>query len=403
MDGDQPEDRHVHIRTGLHRACTAHATGLARFLTITARTARPRPVRSPQGKPGARSWATVEAMTSKLPIVLLAAAAAAAGCKKKNQPPTGGSTTGSGSAEGSAAGSAAGSGSAEGSGSAAGSADSAAAGSGSAAADEITVSQDLSTPESILYDEADDLYLVSNINGAPTDADGNGYISKVSPDGKVLDAKWIDGTKPGVKLDAPKGSALADGVLWVADITNVRQFDAKTGAPKGSIKIPGSTFLNDVTPDGHGGVFVSDTGVDGKFAPTGADAIYHVTKDGKVTPLIKNKDLGGPNGVLAGPDGSVWVVTMRTGELYQVTAKGEKQKAEKLPKGQLDGIVGLDNGELLISSWEGKEVFRGKPGGPWTAVISDVTSPADIGWDPKRHRVLIPVFLGNQLQFRTLE
>src|SRR5690242_11480428 len=39
------------------------------------------------------------------------------------------------------------------------------------------------TPESVLHDEARDRYLVSNINGKPSDVDGNGFISELSPDG----------------------------------------------------------------------------------------------------------------------------------------------------------------------------------------------------------------------------
>jgi sugar lactone lactonase YvrE len=178
----------------------------------------------------------------------------------------------------------------------------------------------------------------------------------------------------------------------------VRRFDVETGAPKGDIAIAGAAFLNDVTPDGKGGVFVTDTGVNAKFEGTGADAIYRVAADGTVTPLVKSKDLGNPNGIIAGADGSVWVVTFGSGELYQVTAKGEKQPGEKLPKGQLDGIVALDGGDLLVSSWEGKAVYRGKPGGTWTEVVTDVEAPADIGWDRKRARVLVPLFMANKVQ-----
>ncbi len=98
----------------------------------------------------------------------------------------------------------------------------------------------------MLYVPGDDVYLVSNINGAPLDKDGNGFISRLAPDGSVLDLKWIDGGAPGVALDAPKGMAIAGGVLYVADITELRMFDASSGEPMGSVEVPGSTFLNDV-------------------------------------------------------------------------------------------------------------------------------------------------------------
>ena len=94
----------------------------------------------------------------------------------------------------------------------------------------------------MLYDAETDTYLVSNINGAPLDKDNNGYITELSPDGKVVNAKLVEGGKGKVTLHAPKGSALKDGVLYVADIDTVRLFDRKTGAPKGEVAIKGATL-----------------------------------------------------------------------------------------------------------------------------------------------------------------
>jgi sugar lactone lactonase YvrE len=343
---------------------------------------------------------------------------AAPGCKKKEEPKTGtgagttttttatgGSAAGGTAAGGTAAGGTAAGGTAAGEGAAAGGAAAAGAAGAPAApaepADKRVVVKDVgfATPESVLYDATADVYLVANINGEPVGADDNGFISKVSPDGKVAELKWIDGSKPDVKLDAPKGMAISGDLLWVADITVVRKFDAKTGAPKGEVKIPGATFLNDVVAAEGGGVYVADTGLNAKFEPTGADAVYHIGKDGKAKPLVKAKDLGGPNG-LAFANGSVWVNTFGSGELYEVTAKGGKDAKKpgvKLPKGQLDGLVVKDDGELLISSWEGKAVYAGKPGGEWKAILSDVEAPADIGWDSKRKVLLVPQFTGNAL------
>ncbi|MBA3821329.1 MAG: hypothetical protein H0X17_20770, partial [Deltaproteobacteria bacterium] len=245
------------------------------------------------------------------------------------------------------------------------------------------------------------MYVVANINGKPADADDNGYLAVVNPDGSneraAANMKWINGAADDIKLDAPKGMAISGDTLYVADITVVRQFEAKSGVQKADLKIEGAAFLNDVVSDGAGGVFVTDTGVDASFKPNGADAVYHVAKDGKVTTRIKSKDLGGPNGVWAGDQGSVWVVTLGSGEIYEVDAKGKQGKAHKLPKGQLDGIVGLEGGEFLVSSWEGKAIYRGKPGGEWKEVLADVESPADFAYDPKRKRIVIPGFMTNKL------
>lgn len=283
-------------------------------------------------------------------------------------------------------------------GSAAGSAGSG-AGSGS---DAIAIDPGaLQTPESVLYDVGRDMYMVSNINGKEMEADNNGYLTVVNPDGSNERAnanwKWIVGGMPDIKLDAPKGMAISGDTLYVADVTVVRRFEAKAGRQKDDVKIDGASFLNDVAPDGTGGVFVSDTGVGTDEKPNGTDAVYHIDKDGKVTTRIKNKDLGGPNGLWFDGKGSVWVVTFLSGEIYEVNAKGKKGTATKLPKGGLDGIVQIEGGDFLVSSWEGKCIYRGKPGGEWKVVVKDVESPADIDYDPKRKRVLIPGFNTNKL------
>ncbi len=256
----------------------------------------------------------------------------------------------------------------------------------------------LSTPESVLYDADADRYLVSNINGKPDGKDNNGFISVLSPDGTTTTLKWIEGGKEKTKLDAPKGMGLNGGVLYVADITSVRMFDAKTGAPKGDVAIPGSTFLNDIAVGPDGKVYVSDTGVKmgaKGFEPTGSDAVYVIEK-GKAKPLAKGKDLGGPNGLLV-TDKGVVVLAMGSGEVYLLDDKGKKQEASKPPTGMLDGVVPLGD-QLLVTSWEGSALYKGQLGGTYEKVLGDQKSPADIGYDTKRGRVLVPHFLDDTVE-----
>ena len=76
------------------------------------------------------------------------------------------------------------------------------------------------------------MYLVANINGGPSDKDGNGFISRISPEGEVIALKWIDGAAESVTpftLNAPKGMALTGDRLFVADIDVVRVFDRERG------------------------------------------------------------------------------------------------------------------------------------------------------------------------------
>ena len=260
------------------------------------------------------------------------------------------------------------------------------------------LTEGIATPESVLYDEANDRYLVSNINGKPDEADNNGYITEVSPDGKVTKEKFIAGGVGKVKLDAPKGTGISGGILYVSDISVVRKFDAKTGAPKGDIPVPGATFLNDLAVAKDGRVFVSDSGLKtGKagFEPTGTDAVYVIEK-GKLKTVAKSKDLGGPNGLLAVENG-VLVVTFGSDELYRLDEKGAKQDSTKLPGGGLDGIAQAGDA-LLVSSWQASAVYRGTLGGKFELALGELKGPADIGFDSKRKRVLVPRFLESAVE-----
>jgi len=255
-------------------------------------------------------------------------------------------------------------------------------------------------PESVLYDAAGDRYLVSNINGAPDAVDGNGYISELSPDGAIKTPKLIAGGEKDVKLDGPKGLAIVGKELWVSDISVVRKFDLKTLAPKGEIKLPDTTFANDIAVAPDGKVYVSDSSVKATekgFESNGGDQVLVIDKAGKVKALAKSKDLSAPNGIAFGPKG-ILVNTLMSNEVYHLNDKGEKTDVIKMPNGGLDGLLVVGD-NLICSSWGASAVYKGKLGGTsYEPIIQNVKGPADIGWDSKRSRVLIPRFMDDQVE-----
>jgi len=256
----------------------------------------------------------------------------------------------------------------------------------------------LQTPESVLYDAAADVYLVANINGNPTATDDNGFISRIAPSGRVLSLRWIDGRRGNVTLNAPKGMAIVGNTLYVADITAVRMFDRRTGRQRRSIAIDGSTFLNDVAAGRDGSVYVTDSGLNPDFSPNGTDAVYKIARNGNVTAVARGASLKGPNGVTVLRDGRVFVVTFsQTGETYSLGMGGQPENVKTMPKGQLDGVIQTRSGALLISSWAASTVYRVDRQGNVTVAVANVPSPADIGYDSRRQRVLIPIFMENRL------
>ena len=256
------------------------------------------------------------------------------------------------------------------------------------------------TPEGVVFDEANDRYLVSNINGKPTDKDNNGFIAVVSPEGKIVTEKWIAAGQNGVTLNAPKGMAIDQGVLYVADIDVVHSFDLKTGAPKGDIEVKGASFLNDVAadPSTHK-VYVSDSGMkagkDG-FEGTGTDGVW-VLEGKKATPFFAAKDLGRPNGLwVQGKD--LYVNFFGSADIAKLDAKKGKLETTAMPAGGGDGLFVAADGTVWSSSWGGNAIFKGKLGGTFAPAVQNVAAPADFAMDAKRKRLVVPRFMDNAVE-----
>jgi hypothetical protein len=257
-------------------------------------------------------------------------------------------------------------------------------------------------PESVLHDPGQDVYFISNLNGGLQTIDDNGFITRVDARTLHVDLQWIAGGKNGVRLDAPKGMGIVGDMLYVSDVTAVRKFDRRTGAPRGEIALPGATLINDIATDGDT-VYVSDTGLKtgpgATFYETGTDAIWKVTGD-RAEKYASGAFLHHPNG-LAVVDGDVWAVTFGPDEILLI-GEGKPKRIAQLPKGQLDGIVALDSKRVLVSSWLGEGIYRGSPGGDFEPLLTGIDAPADIGYDTKRHRLLVPISGANQVTIHEL-
>jgi hypothetical protein len=257
----------------------------------------------------------------------------------------------------------------------------------------------LARPESVLWDPDADVYLVSNIAGEPFAADDNGFIARIASDGRLID-RWIDGAAADVTLDAPRGMAVIGDRLLVADLAAVRVFDRRTGAPRGAIEIPGARLLNDLAVRGDR-VIATDSGLPAAKQPADAQhGVYEVDPaTGSVAPLLVAPDLGRPGGIAIVGD-EIWIATYGTGELFRI-CDGAACDREALPAGGLDGIV-VDGDTWYVSSWDGEAIFAGRPGGAWTKVIEGVPGSADIGWDARRRRLLIPRLEADAVELRPM-
>lgn len=265
----------------------------------------------------------------------------------------------------------------------------------------------LSAPSNVFHHVQTDRYLVSNVAGKLTAADGNGFISAFSPAGTVAEPRWIVGGKNGVTLNAPKGLAVVEDLLYVADIDTVRVFDAKTGAPKGKIEIPGAKYLAGMaaTPDGR--VLVADAGVrveeDGSLKPAGDGAIW--TLLGLGSPPIRfdtKESLGGPAAIDVRPDGRLLVATLVSGSVYRLDGAGKKHDELKADRGRLDGVAEIGN-KIYVSSWEGNAVYRRIEGGTFAVQLAELKSPGGLVADVARSRIVVPILGADRVEVFTVE
>lgn len=264
-----------------------------------------------------------------------------------------------------------------------------------------------SWPSAILHDSVHDMYWVSNLNlDGPA---GAGFISRLQPDGALSTLNFIDGRREGVKLMSPHGLAVSGDTLFVADVGAIRKFDTTSGEPKDSITIPGARYLSDVALGADGTLYVADVGSDPNLAAVpneGSDAVYRISSNGEVGVVARRPDLGGPVALLADGTG-LWIACTGSADLLLLVpnAGAESPDAGRLhlPGESPHGIAAMPDGTLLISSWTARAVFRGFRDGPFQPIITGLESPADLDYDARRKRLLIPLLTGHALAIFELE
>lgn len=245
----------------------------------------------------------------------------------------------------------------------------------------------LRIPESVLFDNKANVLYVSNIDGKSNEKDGKGFISKLSTDGKITSLEWGNG------LNAPKGMGLYKGKLYVADLTRVAIFDLATGKLTKSVEIDGAQFLNDITIDSKGMVYVSDS----------ATGKIHALKDDKPELYFESTDFKRINGLLALKDG-LYVADAGNGKNYKLSADKKLTEYTETAPGA-DGIVMVGKDEYIVSSWAGEIYFVDASAKAHKLLDTkeQKLNSADIAYDEKTKTVFVPTFNGNRVMAYTFK
>ncbi|MCG8325690.1 MAG: hypothetical protein MI673_09240 [Thiotrichales bacterium] len=249
----------------------------------------------------------------------------------------------------------------------------------------------LANPESAVYDQRNGVIYVSNVNGSPVEKDGNGFISIVSLDGTIIEREWVRG------LDAPKGLALHNDHLYVADINRLVAIDIPTGSISNTWTDESAEFLNDVTATADGRVFVSDM----------VTNRIHVMADDSFEVWLEAAGLDNPNGLHAERRQLIvgaWGVmtdgfaTAVPGHMKAVNLldKTISSLGSGNPVGNLDGVEPVED-DFYVTDWMAGKLYRIDRHGNARLLLQLEKGMADHEYIELHNLIILPMMKNNTL------
>jgi DNA-binding beta-propeller fold protein YncE len=270
---------------------------------------------------------------------------------------------------------------------------------------QITVTN-LQTPYSFVSSSSGKEYFISSVNGDPDAADNNGFITKLDGNGKILNFKFIQGGSDGIVLNAPKGMALVEQTLYVADLDQLRAFDMVSGKTIVSVSVSAAAGqapvrLTDVAYDGVGRLYCSDQH---------ANRIYRVELPSrKVTLLVADATLAGPAGLAVHPkSGELIAVSWEKGKIFSITSEGAISEifSNGFFSSRFANLRGVDFdrwGNMYVSDFTTGKVWRMTRDKRFQVIAEYLPSPGDLGIDRTNNLILVPYELAHAAEMNGLE
>ena len=269
---------------------------------------------------------------------------------------------------------------------------------------QITVTE-LQSPYGFVNDPSEKNYFISSVNGEAETADNNGFITKLGPNGKLLNLKFIQGGKDDVTLHAPKGMAVVEHVLYVADLDTLRGFDTTTGRPVLTLTIRSPELLqaslSDVTFDGKSILYCSDQK---------ANTIYRVDPATRTfSVLVTDRALAGPSGLVVHPkSGQIIAVSWDKGKIFEVSPEGVVTElfSNGFFSSRFQNLRGVDFdrwGNMYVSDFTTGKVWRMSWDKRFQVIAEFLPSPGDLGIDRANNLILVPFELAHAAEMNGLE
>ena len=242
-------------------------------------------------------------------------------------------------------------------------------------------SADFRVPEAVLFNPERDLLYVANINGPINAKDGNGFISTIDLNGEVLELHWATG------LNGPKGMSMYDGILYVADITEIVAINPDSGEIIERYPAEDSVLLNDLTVTETGTIYASDT-----FA----QRIYKL-QNGQTSLFLENPLFDTINGITYDQNSNrLMSGSFNNGTLFSIDLEDLSITPHLEEFGSFDGIEADGYGNYWVSDFQGR-LFLTNLLEQFLIDGNLGVNAADIEYIADLRTLYVPTFGGNQV------
>ena len=249
----------------------------------------------------------------------------------------------------------------------------------------LNVISGLVSPESVAQDAKGDIY-VSEIG--EFNKDGDGKITRISIDGKL--STFASG------MDDPKGLTFIGKSLYVTDKNRVLKVE-----PDGKWTVFGSTmafpqtpvFLNDITSDDAGNIYVSDSG-----NLKSGGAIFKIAQNKKITLVLDENtpEILAHNGLWIIKN-DLYEVDFSSGILYKINLKNKSISKIAEGFGGGDGLIKSGN-NFFVSDWKNGKIFKVQ--GSKVSLYKDgFTAAADIALSYDNKSIMTPDMKAGSITF----
>jgi hypothetical protein len=247
----------------------------------------------------------------------------------------------------------------------------------------------ITSPECVVYDAANNRYLVSCF-----------YAGKVvAIDSNGNQSYFTEG------LAYAYGNTIYNGVFYISTGKTIKGFDLQTAAEVMSIYIGGSYQMDGMTTDTSGNLYIVD------FHTGSDDQIYKINLTSHVYSVFVSPGIGLANGpqdlAYDKENNRLIVANYYSGSPIQAVSMVDSSVTNIIQNsiGNFDGVAQDNDGNYYFTSWSSHSVHKYDKNfaNPPVVVVSGISGPANLCYNEVENKLAIPDFNRDTVIFYQIE